>query len=585
MTAPSPTPDEANQPEGGLGVVLGPVRGRLIAAAALQAAASLAGLAPFVAVVEIAREFLRDGPTDRGAVWAWVAVAVAAFAVRTFGSAAAYTLSHAADADLGLRLRREMAAHLGRVPLGWFADRGSGRVKRALTDDVGAVHHVVAHAFNDLVAAVVTPLAALGYLFWLDWRLAGLSLVPFLLWGAAVALMTRGEAERQRRWSAELDRLGAAVVEFVDGIAVVKAFGGAGSAQDRYRRAGDDLARFLGEWLVPLRGLEALAATVISPPVLLVTALAGGVWLGSDPVDIVAFAMLTVGLGAPITALGFGALSLQAATAAAGRLAALLRTPELPPATAPKSPDGARVEFDGVRFSYDGRTDVLDGVDLTLEPGTVTALVGPSGSGKSTLARLLPRFWDVTDGAVRMGGVDVREIAERDLYRQIGFVFQETSLLRTSIRDNIALARPDATLAEVERAARAAQIHDRVTALPRGYDSVVGDDAHLSGGEAQRVSIARALLADAPVLVLDEATAFADPESEAAVQDALSRLVAGRTLLVIAHRLNTIRDAARIVVLARGRVVESGAHDELLARDGEYARLWRAQTPAWEESR
>ncbi|RDI53091.1 ABC transporter ATP-binding protein [Nocardia mexicana] len=568
----------------GLGVVLAPVRGRLAMAATLQALGALAALAPYIAIVEIAREFVGGGAVDRGRIWACVAIAAAGFVIRTVCAGIAYTLSHVADADVALRIRRTAVDRLSRVSLGWFTERSSGRVKRALTDDVTAVHHVVAHAINDLIAAAVTPVAALGYLFFLDWRLASICLAPLALWLGLVALMSRGDAARAAQWTSELDKVNSAVVEFVDGIAVVKSFGRAGRAEARYRRAGEDLARFLDDWMGPTQRLDSLASVVISPPVLLLAALGGGVWLGADPVEVIAFVMLAVGLGAPVLSLGFGALAMQEATAAAGRVADLLATPELPRATDPAVPGGARVEFDSVRFSYDGRSTVLDGVDLVLEPGTVTALVGASGSGKSTLARLLPRFWDVDEGSVRIGGVDIRQVSEDDLYRHVGFVFQETSLLRTSIRDNIALGRSGAGLAEIEAAARAAQIHERIMMLPRGYDSAIGVDAHLSGGEAQRISIARALLADAPVLVLDEATAFADPESEAAVQDALSRLVAGRTLLVIAHRLHTVRGADRIVVLSRGRVVESGRHDELLTAGGEYARMWDRHSPFRKES-
>lgn len=219
-------------------------------------------------------------------------------------------------------------------------------------------------------------------------------------------------------------------------------------------------------------------------------------------------------------------------------------------------------------------------MSLRLTPGTVTALVGPSGSGKSTLASLVTRFHDVTGGRITIGGADVREIASERLYRHIGFVLQDVQRLRTSVRDNIRLARPDASEEEVREAARAAQIDRRIEALPRGYDSVVGEEAVLSGGEAQRVSIARALLADAPVLVLDEATAFADPESEAAIQDAIARLVRGRTVLVIAHRLPTIVEADQIAVLSEGRIVARGRHPELLAEDGLYARMWASHERA-----
>lgn len=231
-------------------------------------------------------------------------------------------------------------------------------------------------------------------------------------------------------------------------------------------------------------------------------------------------------------------------------------------------------------FAYDGRADVLSGIDLVLEPGTLTALVGPSGSGKSTLASLLPRLWDVGHGRITIGGIDLREMAAADLYQAVSFVLQDVQLLRMSLAENIALARPDASQAEIEAAARAAQIHDRLMVLPRGYASVPGEDEHLSGGEAQRVAIARAILADAPILVLDEATAFADPEAEAATQSGLSTLIAGRTVLVIAHRLHTITGADQICAMGAGRIVERGRHADLVAAGGLYAQLWAASETA-----
>ncbi|MFC7614455.1 ATP-binding cassette domain-containing protein [Actinokineospora soli] len=244
-------------------------------------------------------------------------------------------------------------------------------------------------------------------------------------------------------------------------------------------------------------------------------------------------------------------------------------------ARAPGRAAGHRVELRGVRFGYDDR-EVLRGVDLVLEPGTVTALVGPSGSGKSTVVKLLPRFFDPSAGSVTLGGVDLRDLAERDLHRMVSFVFQDVRLLRASVADNIALAVPDADFGDVVRAARRAGIHDRVLELPHGYDTVIGEETGLSGGEAQRVALARALLADAPVLVLDEATAFADPQTELAVRRALTTLGPDRTVLVIAHRMETVADADAVAVLADGVVVEHGPPSELLARDGAFAGFWRS---------
>jgi ATP-binding cassette subfamily B protein len=286
-----------------------------------------------------------------------------------------------------------------------------------------------------------------------------------------------------------------------------------------------------------------------------------------------------------VAALGHGFDDLQAARRAVGRIRDVLAEPALPEPVRPVVPEGNRVELRDVRFGYEGAAagrEVLRGIDLVLEPGTITAVVGPSGSGKSTLVQLLPRFYDPTHGSVLLGGVDLREVGSQELYRRVAFVFQDVRLLRASVADNIALAVPHAGRDAVVRAARRASIHDRVLELPRGYDSVIGEDARLSGGEAQRVSIARALLADAPVLVLDEATAFADPQTEQAVREALAQTREKRTTLVIAHRLETIADADTVVMLRDGEIVERGTTAELLARNGAFAEFWNIHAGAVE---
>jgi ATP-binding cassette subfamily B protein len=570
-----------------LGVLLAPVRGRLVLAVALQAVGAVAAVVPFVAVAELARVLLDPAGLDPARLWTVAAVGGAALAVRCVFVLGAGLVTHLADNDLALDLRRRLADRLARLPLGWFTARHSGMVRKAVNDDVSAMHHLVGHTLTDLTTAVVVPAVSLAYLLAVDWRLTLVTLVPVAAGLLAHALMMRAAMTGYAQYDRAQARLGAASVEFAEGIAVVKAFGQAGRAHRRFLAAADDLARFFWEWVRGMVRISAVSELLLSPVAVLLWVLAAGtvfVTAGWAPaLDVLPFALLGLGLSAPVQALGHAHWEIRTAGQAAARVGALLAAPPLPQPAHPREPQGTTVVLDRVSYSYDGRTRAVADVSLELAPGTVTALVGPSGSGKSTLARLLPRFVDVTAGAVRIGGVDVRELSAERLYRTVAFVFQDVQLLRTSVRDNIALARPDAGLAEVEAAARAANVHDRIAALPRGYDSVVGVDARLSGGEAQRVSIARALLADAPVLVLDEATAFADPESEAAIQDALSRLVAGRTLLVIAHRLATVRDADQIAVLGGGRIAERGRHDELLAAGGWYARAWAAheRSVAW----
>ncbi|GAB2690141.1 ABC transporter ATP-binding protein [Nocardia thraciensis] len=551
----------------------------------LQIIGAVAGLAPLLAVVELGRALLSPDPIDHGHVWFVVTVGAVGLFVRLVCTGASSGIGHLLDGRVELSFRRQLAARLGRVPIGWFSRRRTGELAKVVGQDVGAVHPLIAHAPGELVSAFVVPLVALVYLCTVDWRLTLITMVPVVLAIALVPLMMTPKRQREQvDFDDGMGRIADAAIEFVQGIAVVKAFGGGERVHGKFRTATDDFADSFLRWAVGLSPIAAAMQLMLSPPFVLVVVLIGGTALITNgslaPADLLPFLLLGLGLTAPVAALGHGFDDLQAARRAVGRIRDVLAVQPLPEPKRPVAPRGHRVELREVRFGYDDGREVLRGIDLVLEPGTVTAIVGPSGSGKSTLVQLLPRFFDPTHGAVLLGGVDLRELGSRELYRRISFVFQDVRLLRASVADNIALAVPHSDLDDVVRVARLANIHDRIVRLPHGYDSVIGVDAQLSGGEAQRISLARALLADTPVLVLDEATSFADPQTEQAVRQALSTLAGDRTRLVIAHRPETVADADTVVVLEDGEIVERGGPAELLARGGRFAEFWRSHRPA-----
>ncbi|MDR0416029.1 MAG: ABC transporter ATP-binding protein/permease, partial [Propionibacteriaceae bacterium] len=458
-------------------------------------------------------------------------------------------------------------------------------VKKAAENDVAKLHQLIAHSILDFITAALVPLLSLAYLFWAGPGLALLALGPLVVALVLYALMMRGSDAKFAEYDQSITRLNQATIEFVHGIAVVKTFGTAGRSHERYREETGRYVRFYDEWMRETMVLQSLAEIITSPPVVLAYLCAASAGLTATgrvaALDTLPVVLLGLGLTAPLLHLISSSHFLRDAVKAKASLADFFAQPPIAYAADPAAAAGATVAVEEASFGYDPSHPVLHGVTATAAPGTVTALVGPSGSGKSTLARLIPRFYDVDQGRVTLGGADVRQLAPADLYRQVGFVFQDAYLLRASVRDNIRLTRPDATQEQVERAARAAQVHDRVRRLPRGYDSVIGVDAHLSGGEAQRLTIARAFITDAPVLVLDEATAFADPDCEADIQAALSSLAADRTVIVIAHRLHTVTNADQLLVLDGGRVVERGPHDVLAAAGGPYQALWEAYNRSW----
>lgn len=591
-TGTSPEKDRQNAGAAALRGLLSPVSGALTIGRILAVLSAVLSVVPYVALVKIGEILLRASATGDGvdgvAVRQWLFILVGTFSARLLIYFAALTVTHVADVRLGHVIRSNLVARLAKVPLSWFTATNSGRVRKALQDDITTVHQLIAHQPVEGTNAIVMPLALMVYAFIIDWRLGFLSIATLPLYLVSNLVMLRGMGEKTVEMDRKLGDVSSRMVEFVTGITVVKAFGQVGRAHSRYQKAADAFYSFYFAWCQPMIRMAALGQSTLAVPLLLLINLGGGAWLVHNGhvsvADVTATSLIALLVPFAIE-VGMNSLwSRQLAGQAALRLSALLETPSLQNTGAEhelhgsaRTPGRHDVVFDHVTFTYGGsNSPAVDDATFILHEDTITALVGPSGSGKSTIATLLARFADPDSGSVTIGGVPVSDIP--DLYSHVGFVLQDPQLLSISIRDNIALGRPGATDTQIRDAARAAHILTEIEALPHGLDTVLGSDSGLSGGQAQRIAIARALLVDAPVLILDEATALTDPESQHEIQQALSTLVQGRTVLLIAHRPEVITGVDQIVLIDNGRVMATGDHASMLSQPG-YAHLWdTAQT-------
>lgn len=576
------TPAEDLRGLRGLGVLLRSQRALVSVAAGSSVVATALGLIPFFCVAKMATAIYEE-PPRLGDVRDLAFVAVGAVAARYVAASLSSMLAHVAAFRVLHDLRLRIARKLGDVPLSFFATRTSGELKRTMMDDVNQIESFLAHHFPDAAAAAAVPLATALALIAVDWRmaLASIAMAPFAFLAMAVAM--RDMDASNKKWFELQDRTNNAVLEYFRGIHVIKTFGlTAKTFGDLSRSIEDGLAWMTDFMRTNGRGYGVFGALIGSSLVVLMPVggwlhLRGSLSLG----DLVLFLILGPQLLTSLLRLMFAWGNVQRIEEGNARIAAILRSPELArPSGKARTPADDSIAFNDVRFRYDdGGREALAGVTFEARAGTVTALVGPSGAGKTTIARLVPRLWESTGGIVALGGVDVRELPLDALLARIAVVFQEVFLFHGTVRENLLLAKPDATEEQLTRACRAARADAFVRALPKGYDTLLGErGARLSGGEKQRLSIARALLKDAPILILDEATAFADAENEALIQEALAELCRGRTVLVIAHRLSTIATADRIVVLRSGRVEGQGTHGELLARCELYRTMWESHT-------
>lgn len=567
--------------------IMHPVRGQIRLAMLLSALSTLLMLATLFSLAMLVPPLLQH--PDR---WPVVPLLVStgcltgAYLLRLL----AFNQSHYAAFRLEVLLREQLATHVTRIPLGTAQRFGSGALTKILLDDVKALHVYVADSTPLYARALVAPAGTLLLLLWLDWRLA-LAALAVLLAGMLVLILAMGRsAPMNQRYNQAREQVGSAVIEFVQAMPVVRTFDAGSSAFGRYQQALDGYLSVLTAWYRQAGFSARFSFAVLNPlPTLLVLLGAGYALQQSGALDIgrwVAVLLLGCGMAEAMMPLMMLNHMVAKAKVSIARIQDVLDIPALPLPATDVPPADASVTFEGVSFHYDAQDvqPVLQDVSFHAPAGSITALVGRSGAGKSTVTRLIPRFWDVSAGRILIGGVDIRAMATDTLMRQVAFVFQENMLFADSIANNIRLGQPDAPMEAVIAAARAAQAHAFIQALPQGYDTPAGELGQaLSGGQRQRIAIARALLQNRPILVLDEATAYADPENEAALVQALAALMRGKTVIMVAHRLATVRDADRILVFERGRLSEQGDHAALLAAQGGYARLWQhdQQAQSW----
>ena len=541
-------------------------------------------LVPFYYIWRIMKEVLDVAPAYDQAKGitslGWSAVGFALLSMIIY--IVALMCSHIAAFRIQANMRSAMMHKIVNLPLGFMDQDGSGKIRKIVQESSEATETYLAHQLPDRAGAIATPIGLLVLLVVFDWRLGLLSLVPVVTAFLIMSSMTGKNMEiKMKEYQNSLEEMSSEAVEYIRGIPVVKTFGQSVFSFKRFRKAIDNYEKWVISYTKDMRLPMVGYTTTINAVFAILIAAAFWLSKGTDDktflLNLLFYIIITPIITVTLNKIMYSSENKMLVEDALKRVDGILEREPLEQAKEPKMPKDASIVFENVSFRYkDGITDALHGVNLKIEPGEHVAFVGPSGGGKTTLASLIARFFDVTEGKLVVGGVNIKEIADEKLMETVSFVFQDSKLLKMSIYDNIRMGKKDATKEQVLHVLKEAQCMDIIEKMPQGIDTMIGTrGTYVSGGEAQRLSIARAMLKDAPILILDEATAFADPDNEVKVQEAFSRLSKGKTVIMVAHRLSSVTNADRICVLKDGEIVETGKHESLTKQNGIYAHMWK----------
>ena len=543
------------------------------------------GIVPFLMVALLADELYRGTATIQRVLF-FCGIAAICQLIKMLLTWRSSLMSHKISFTILKNIREAITDRMAKVPMGVMLETPTGAFKNLIVDNVAKLEDSMAHFMPELPSNIAAPLCSILLIFILDWRMGLASLITIPLGILFFAAMMRGYGPRMENYMRSANDMNSSLVEYVSGIQVIKAFNRSASSYGKYSKSVNYFHNSTMEWWSQCWFWNAAARAVL--PSTLLGTLPVGAWLYMEgtlslPVFLISL-VVPLGFVAPLMKVSEAMEQVSMIKGNLEQVTAFLKTPELVRPSEPVSLGERTYQFEDVHFGYK-ETEVLHGISFQTKPGTMTAIVGPSGSGKSTIAKLMAGFWDVTSGSVRFGGQDIRQIPFEQLMGEISYVAQDNFLFDKSIRENIRMGNPAATDEEVEAAAKAANCHDFIMQLEQGYDTLAGDAGdRLSGGERQRITIARAMLKPASVVILDEATAYADPENEALIQQAISKLVAGKTLIVVAHRLNTIRNADQILVVANGNIAGRGTQEELLRECPIYQKMWQDYAGTIEEA-